>query len=104
MFDKSVVLFGCTLCERLKPVGVVRHSQVHCPALHALGHLVGDGDVEGSALVNDFAHLVVGIGREILVHLLLIENVLSEKLRRALRACRYFHGALLERLVNNFKP
>ena len=77
MFHESVVLFGCTFRERLKPVCVVCHSHFNRPLFHALCYHICGRDVEGSAVVKCLHVLLVGAEREILAHLLLRKDILA---------------------------
>ena len=74
------MLLGCRVREGLKPVRAMRHAKAHGPFLHAVGHNVGSGTVQRSAVVYHVKHLLVCIARKILLHLLLIEYILAEKL------------------------
>ena len=48
--------------------------------------------------------LVIRIRRQVLIHLLLVENVLSKILRGTILTQWYFNGTFLERLIHNLKP
>ena len=78
MLDETVVLFCSTFCQRLEPMGVVSHSQADSPLLHALGNGISHRTVKRRSIVDDITHLVVSFGRKILIHLLLVEDELSE--------------------------
>ena len=84
MFYESIVLLGCTLRQRLKPVGIVCHAIIVSPLLHAFSHCIGYVTVETNAIVDDINHLVVNSTVKILIHLLTCENFLAKELRRTL--------------------
>ena len=86
---EGVVLLCRTFRKRLKPVRVVCDTILLCPLLHASGNGISNRAVEWHTVVNDVHHLVVNLRWQILIHLLTIEDILSEILRRAL--FRHFH-------------
>ena len=103
MLDKRVVLLGGALCQRLEPVGIVCHAILRCPLLHAGSNGIGHLTVQTGAIVNHIYHLLVHVLRQVLVHLLTGEDLLSEILIRSLTGCFYVEGLLLEGLTDNLK-
>ena len=77
MLNKGVVLLCCSFGEWLKPVGAVGCTHFHCPTFHALRNSIGHVEVERSALLNGFTVAFERFLREIVKHLLSIEDVLS---------------------------
>ncbi len=103
VLHESIVLLGSAFGKRLEPVGAVGYAHFHGPGLHALCHFVGYAERQGRAFFNHLAKLMVNFDREILEHLLLIENVLAKVFRGTLSRRFHFDRALLERLFYDFK-
>ena len=55
-----------------------KHAMLHGPLLHACSYSVGDLGVELLAIVNTVQEGPEGLGIEILLHLLAIEDQLTE--------------------------
>ena len=104
MLHEAVVLLGGAFGQRLKPVGVMGNAKFHSPAFHTICNRIGDGEVEMCAVVNYVAHLCIHLGRKILEHLLSVEHIFPEIIRRALFGNAHFHRTLLEGVVNHLKP
>ena len=79
MLDEGIVLLGSTFCQWLEPVGVVGYAILVSPLLDAFGYGVGDVAVETCSVVDDVYQFLIDICREILVHLLSVEYLLSEE-------------------------
>ena len=94
MLDEGIVLLGSTFCQWLEPVGVVGYAILVSPLLDAFGYGVGDVTVETCSVVNDVYQFLIDICREILVHLLSVEYLLSEEFTWSL--ARSSTGFLLE--------
>ena len=61
------MLLGRDARERLEPVREVRGALLERPLLHCVGNLVGDVQIEGRAVVDDLAELLVrGLGEPLL--------------------------------------
>ena len=103
VLDKRVVLLGSTFGQRLEPVGVVRHTILNGPLLHASGHTIGNCSVQTCAIIHDINHLLVHVLGQILVHLLTIEDLLTKILIRSFTWCFYIERLLLECLTDNLK-
>ena len=103
VLDERVVLLGGTLGQRLEPVCIVRHAILYGPLLHAGSHSVGHVAVEACTVVDDVDHLLVHVLRQVLVHLLTVEDLLSKILVRSLTGCFHVEGLLLECLADNLK-
>ena len=69
------VLLGGGVGQRVEPVRVVGGAELHGPAFHALGYLVGNGAVHCGTVLHHVDHLVVYFRGEIACHLLLVEYV-----------------------------
>ena len=76
--DKGVVLLGSAVCERLEPVGDMRHIVLQRPFLHAGGHLVSYSQVERKPFVDAVYKSIIGLGFKITTHLLAGEHKLAE--------------------------
>ena len=101
VFHEAVVFLCRSFGQWLKPVSIMCHTILDGPCLDALSYLVSNCPVERSTIVNDITHLLVCLRRQILAHLLLIEDVLTKIFRRAsLRYC-HLYGLTLKRLVHN---
>ncbi len=61
----------------MEPVGVVAGAVVESPALHAVGHAVGELAAQRLSVVNGFDKRVVSLLGEILEHALTVEYLLS---------------------------
>ena len=103
VLDERVVLLGGAFGQRLEPMGVVCDAVLLGPLHHAGSHLVGYLAVELCAFVDDVYHLVVHTLRQILVHLLAVEDILAEVFARSFTRCFYVEGLLLECLAYNLK-
>ena len=84
VLHKGVVLLGGTARQGLEPVGVVGDAHLHGPLLHAGGHGIGYGAVEGRAVVDDVGELGVDGGGQVFVHLSAGEHILAKILGRTL--------------------
>lgn len=96
--DEAVVLLGGGVGEWVENVGVVKGSPAGGPFLHGLGHHVGHGPVELSAVFNrllDRLENVLGQGR---LHLGQIKNVLGPEFLEGSRRTRGRGRPLLNRL------
>ncbi len=98
MLYEGVVLFGSTLGKRLEPVGVVGHSVLLCPQHNTGSYSVCHLAVETHTVLNDVHHLLVYVLGKILVHLLTVENLLTEILSWSLTRYCYVKRLLLESL------
>ena len=103
MLNKRVVLLGSTLSQRLEPVCIVCYAILRGPLLHTLSHSIGYGTVETCSVVHYVNHLLVHVLRQVLVHLLTVEDLLAEILRGSLTWCFYIERLLLECLTDNLK-
>ena len=103
VLDEGVVLLGGAFRQGLKPVGIVGHSVVDGPLLHAGSDTVGNGEVETGAVVHHVHHRLVNFFREIFVHLLSVEDLASEILRGSLTGRFYVERLLLEGFADNLK-
>ena len=103
VLDERVVLLGCAFREGLEPMRIVRHAVLLGPRHHAGSHSIGHLAVEASAVVDDIYHLIINVLRQVLVHLLAVENMLSKVLARSFCWCFYVKRLLLERLADNLK-
>ena len=80
MLDESIMLLGCTLSKRLKPVGVMSNTILISPLLDTLCHLVGNRAIKASTIVYDINKFSIHISRKILIHTLTIENFSAKEL------------------------
>ena len=78
MLHEGVVLLGSALGEWLEPVGIVGGAHLQRPLLHACSHLVGDAAIQTGTVVDDINEFLIDFGRQVFVHLLTIEYILSE--------------------------
>ena len=74
-FDKAVMLFGGSVCQRLKPVCVVGDVERLGPALHAVGNQVGYFTADRCTFFDCIGNSLIGFLRKILLHLLAVEYV-----------------------------
>ena len=91
MLDEGIVLLCSTFCQWLEPVGVVCYAILVSPLLDAFGYGVGDVTVETSSVVDDIYQFFIDICREILVHLLSVEYLLSEEFTWSLARSGYLN-------------
>ena len=103
MLDKRVVLLCGTLGEGLEPVCIVRHAILRGPLFHTFCHGIGYLTVETGTVVHHVYHLLVDILRQILVHLLAVEDLLSKILCGSFTWCFYVERLLLECFADNLK-
>ena len=103
MLDEAVVLLGRSFGEGLEPVGAVCNAQLHCPALHALGHLVGSLQVKFRAVVDDVAHFLIDVGRQVFGHFLAVEDVLGKEFAGSVFAIGNLERLFLESLFDEFE-
>lgn len=66
--DERVMLLGGNARQRLEPVREMRGALRHRPFLHGMGNRIGDVQVEGLALLDGVAELLVDVGRQVLFH------------------------------------
>ncbi len=104
MFNECVMLFSRSFRKRLEPVGAVGHSVVHCPLFHSFCHLVGYRKIQECTVYDDIAQFFIYIERQILEHLLLIEDIFAEKLAGTLCWSFNFQCFLLESFFYDFEP
>ena len=78
MLHKGIVLLSRTFREGLEPVGIVGDAHLLGPFLHAFSHRISDASVETGTIVHHIDHLVVDLCREVLKHLLAVEDVFAE--------------------------
>ena len=97
------MLLGCTLGEGLEPVSIVGYAILNSPLLDTSGNSIGYRTVETCSIVDYVNELLINILREILLHLLTVEDILTELLIGAFLRCLYGEGALLECLLYNLK-
>ena len=78
MFHKSIVLFGSTFGQRMKPVRIVGRPHFNRPFLHTCGNLIGYAAVQRSSVVNHIRQFGIHLARQIAEHLLLVEYILGK--------------------------
>ena len=103
MLHEAVMLLCGAFGEGLKPMGAMGDSQLHGPFLHAGCHGIGGGQVEGGTVVHDVAHLPEDIGRQVLEHLLAVEDILGKILTGTLFAVGDVNGLLAESLPHHLE-
>ena len=103
MLDEGIVLLGCALGERLKPVCVVCDAILVSPLFHAFSHGISHGTVETCSVVDNVDEFFVHFAWQILVHLRTVEHVLTEELRRTFYGCDHFNCFLIESIGYNLK-
>ena len=103
MFHEGVVFLGCSLCQGLEPVGIVGGAHLQGPLFHTLSHCICDASVQTRTMVHHVDHLVIDIGRQVFVHLLTVEDVLTEILGRSFGGCFHLDGLFLEGLFHDLK-
>ena len=91
MLDEGIVLLGSTFCQWLEPVSIMCYAFLVSPLLDAFGYGVGDVTVETCSVVNDIYQFLIDICREILVHLLSVEYLLSEEFTWSLARSGYLN-------------
>ena len=80
MLDKCIMFLGCSLRKRLEPVGIVCHTILFSPLLHALCHGIGNTSVERCAIVNHVDEFLIDITLQVFVHLGAVEYILAKVL------------------------
>ena len=103
VFDKSIVFFGSTFCEWLKPVCVVCHSHFNSPLFHALSYHICRRNVKRSAIVQRLHILLIGAEREIFAHLLLRKYIFAVVFWRTFGWYSHRHWTFLKRLFDHFE-
>ena len=103
MFDKRIMLLGCTFGQWLEPMRIVRHSVFGSPLLHTFCHGISHVTLQACPVVHHVNHLCINVLRKIRVHLFAVENLLAKILGRSLNGCFYVKGLLLESLTDNLK-
>ena len=80
----------------------MRSTHLHRPSLHTFGDAIGYRTVERSTVAYHIHQLLVYIRRKILLHLRLIEHILTEIFRRVFRRSRNLDRLFLKsRLYNS---
>ena len=103
VLHKGVVFFGRSFGKGLEPVGDVGHAVLHRPGLHTGGNFVGNGQVQGTALVDALHQLVEGIDVQVFPHVAAVENEGAEILGGSLFRSLDRGGFLLESILYHIK-
>ena len=103
MLHEGIVLLGSTFCQWLEPVSIMRYPVFLSPELHAGSHGISDGTVQTSTIIYYIDEFLVHIRWQILVHLLAVEYILGEVLRRAHLGSLYLYRSFLKGLGYNLK-
>ena len=77
MLHKGIMLLSRAIGQRLEPVRIVGHSLFQSPHAHTRRHVIRDLAVDRYAVINRIGEGLIGLFREILLHRLPIEDVLS---------------------------
>src|SRR5690606_8036110 len=75
---KSIVLFGCRPCQRLKPVCIVCYAFTNRPLFHSGRNVVGNSSWNFCTVKHSVFYSGVGFFGQILTHRVFIKNVLSK--------------------------
>ena len=102
--DEGVVLLGGDAGHGLEPVGEVGAALLRGPLLHGLGDLVGDGEVQGSALGDAALPGGVGRGGETLSHRILVEDQAAEELGKFFRCAHALFPPCHKFEMGTFRP
>ena len=84
-------------------MGVVGDTVLCGPLLHAGSDCIGNLTIQTGTVVHHIDHLLIDILRQILVHLLTVEDFLAKVLSGSLTWSFYVEGLLLECLTDNLK-
>ena len=103
MLHKGIVLLGSALGQWLEPVRIMRYPVFLSPELHAGSHGISDGTVQTSTIIYYIDEFLVHIRWQILVHLLAVEYILGEVLRRAHLGSLHLYRSFLKGLGYNLK-
>ena len=71
--DKTVMLFCCSVCKRLKPVRIMSYIERFSPTFHAIGNQIGHFTTDGSTFFNGIGYRLISFFRKIFLHFLTIE-------------------------------
>ena len=96
--DEGVVLLCRAFGQRLEPVCIVGHPILPGPLHHACSHRIGHLTVQSFPLVYHVCHLFEDIFRQVLEHLLSVEDILAKVLAWSFIRHLYVEGLLLEGL------
>ena len=101
MFHKGIMLLGCSIGQRLEPMGVMRNALFQSPHAHTCGDQVGHLAVDGNAIVDGVGKGLIGFLGEVLLHRLAIEDILSEILGYFLRGSDRLHSLTVGGFLNS---
>ena len=94
--QEGIVLFGREAGHGLEPVGIMIRAHFDGPVLHGIGHHIGNGGIEASALADDAGKTAVDVLGQALAHGVKAEDMATECLR-AVRGGGIAHGGQAQR-------
>ena len=97
------MLLGRRLGQRLEPMAAMRHTMFHRPLFHACSHPIGNFKVKGLAIIDTIQKGMEGLGIQILLHLLSIEDQFTEIFRRTAFGDRILGSTFLECCFDSIK-
>ena len=103
VFHKRVMLLGRRFGQRLEPMAAMCHPMLHCPLFHTCSHPIGHFKVKGLAIIDTIQKGMEGLGIQILLHLLSIEDQFTEIFRRTAFGDRILGSTFLECCFDSIK-
>ena len=103
MLDKRVMLFGCAISQRMKPVCVMLGAIIQRPLFHTGSHAVSNFSAKGLLIVNRLGQCLKCLLRKIFKHFLTVEHSLTIILRRFLLRDFHLYRLSVKSLLNYFE-
>ena len=101
MFYKSIVLFGGTFRQRLKPVCIMCNPQFAGPTFHTGCYFISNVPVHRSSIVHSIHQTGVNGTGQILEHLFTVEHVFTKIFTRSAIRNSHWLRLGLKRLLND---
>ena len=92
--DKAVVLLRGAAGERLEPVGIVRRALFDRPLLHGVGHSVGNGGIQRTALIHRLFQRDIHVIRQFRFHHAVVKHKTSKIFRYGAHASHSSFGKI----------
>ena len=104
MINKCVMLFSCTVGQRMEPVGIMTRTVVDGPALHTFGDTVGNLERYRFFVLDGIDKRVIGLFGKIFKHFLIVEHMFPVVALGAFLRNIDFDGFPVKRFFYNLKP
>ena len=103
VFNKGIMLFSRSLCQRLEPVRIVSHAQLRSPFLHTRSHLIGNISVQRRTVIYHVHQFGIHLAWQILEHFLTVEYIFCKVFTGAFLRRRHIDRFLVKRFLNYSK-